>query len=142
MILAGPLKEEGKEYFRQIKKKIEKLKLQNRIDLQSGFVDNFDEDGEPIDGESDDEFEDEEIPSDEDTELDEVMSKLESFIDTDAIVDEEDDIDESDVDITQFNDLGMAETVSDVDEDVELDLDELKGEINKHVDATLSKYFK
>lgn len=106
------------------------------------FVDNFDEDGEPIDGESDDEFEDEEIPSDEDTELDEVMSKLESFIDTDAIVDEEDDIDESDVDITQFNDLGMAETVSDVDEDVELDLDELKGEINKHVDATLSKYFK
>jgi hypothetical protein len=36
----------------------------------------------------------------------------------------------------------MAETVSDVDEDVELDLDELKGEINKHVDATLSKYFK
>jgi len=98
------------------------------------FVDNFDEDGEPIDDVSDDEFEDE------DTELDEVMDKLESFIDTDAIVDE--DIDESDVDVTQFNDLGMAETVSDVDEDVELDLDELKGEINKHVDETLSKYFK
>lgn len=106
------------------------------------FVDNFDEDGEPIDGESDDEFEDEEIPSDEDTELDEVMDKLESFIDTDTIVDEDEIEEGGDIDISQFNDLGMAETVSDVDEDVELDLDELKGEINKHVDATLSKYFK
>lgn len=103
------------------------------------FVDNFDEDGEPIGDVSDDE----EIPSDEDTELDEIMSKLESFVDTDAIVDEEEDIEEKkEFDITKFNDLGMAETVSDLDEEVELDLDELKGEINKQVDATLSKYFK
>jgi hypothetical protein len=70
------------------------------------------------------------------------MDKLESFIDTDTIVDEDEIEEGGDIDISQFNDLGMAETVSDVDEDVELDLDELKGEINKHVDATLSKYFK
>ena len=57
--------------------------------------------------------------------------------------DTEEDIEEKrEFDINKLNDLGMAETVSDVDEDVELDLDELKGEINKHVDATLSKYFK
>ena len=43
LVLAGPLKKEGEEYFRQIKEKIEKLKLQNRTDLQYGFVDNFDE---------------------------------------------------------------------------------------------------
>lgn len=106
------------------------------------FVDNFDEDGEPIDDELDGEFEDEEIPADGDTELDEIMDRLESFIDTDAIVDE-DEIEESgDVDIKQFNDLGMAETVSEVDEEVELDLEELKSDINKHVEETLSKYFK
>lgn len=106
------------------------------------FVDNFDEDGEPIDDELDGEFEDEEIPADGDTELDEIMDRLESFIDTDAIVDE-DEIEESgDVDIKQFNDLGMAETVSEEDEEVELDLEELKSDINKHVEETLSKYFK
>ena len=33
----------------------------------------------------------------------------------------------------------MAETVSEEDEEFELDLEELKGEINKHVDDTLSK---
>ena len=106
------------------------------------FVDNFDEDGEPIDDELDGEFEDEEIPADGDTELDEIMDKLESFIDTDAIVDEEEIEESGDVDIKQFNDLGMAETVSEEDEEVELDLEELKSDINKHVEETLSKYFK
>ena len=106
------------------------------------FVDNFDEDGEPIDDELDGEFEDEEIPADGDTELDEIMDRLESFIDTDAIVDEEEIEESGDVDIKQFNDLGMAETVSEEDVDVELDLEELKSDINKHVEETLSKYFK
>ena len=36
----------------------------------------------------------------------------------------------------------MAETVSEEDEEVELDLEELKSDINKHVEETLSKYFK
>jgi len=43
MVLAGPLKDEGKEYFRQIQNKIEKLNLQSRVDLKVGFNDNFDE---------------------------------------------------------------------------------------------------
>ncbi len=109
------------------------------------FVDGFDEEGEPIDDESGDdelgdEIEDDDIPTD--TELDEVMDKLESFIDTDSIVDEDEIEEGGDIDITQFNDLGMAETVSEEGEEFELDLEELKGEINKHVDDTLSKYFK
>ena len=84
----------------QIEKLTEKFESKDDED----FVDNFDEDGEPIDGESDDEFEDEEIPSDEDTELDEVMDKLESFIDTDTIVDEDEIEEGGDIDISQFND--------------------------------------
>jgi len=108
------------------------------------------ESGEESDNEdefgSEEDFDDEGNPINVDSELDEIMAKLESFVDTDAIgVGEKDEIEieeTADVDITQFNDLGMAETVSDVDEEVELDLDELKNTINRQVGETLSKYFK
>jgi glycosyltransferase involved in cell wall biosynthesis len=43
LLLAGPLKDEGIEYFKRIQKKIDDLKLHDRVDLQTGFVDNFDE---------------------------------------------------------------------------------------------------
>ena len=43
LILAGPLKPENKDYFYQLQKKIESLRLNDRVDLKSGFVDNFDE---------------------------------------------------------------------------------------------------
>jgi len=79
------------------------------------------------------------------------MSKLESFIDTDTIVDE-DEIPEGNLPesekveekrIEDIADLSVRhEEVSEMEEDVELDLDELKKEINKNVDDTLSKYFK
>ena len=41
--MAGPLKKENNEYFKLIENKIYKLKLSDRVDLQTGFVDNFDE---------------------------------------------------------------------------------------------------
>ena len=76
---------------------------------------------------------------------------MESFIDTDTIVDE-DEIPEGDLPesekveekrIEDIADLSVRhEEVSEMEEDVELDLDELKKEINKNVDDTLSKYFK
>lgn len=86
-----------------------------------------------------------ELPSDE--ELDEIMDKLESFVDTDTIVDETSDLPESEEieekRIEDIADLSVRhEEVSEMEEDVELDLDELKKEINKNVDDTLSKYFK
>ncbi|MDG2397246.1 MAG: glycosyltransferase [Flavobacteriaceae bacterium] len=43
MVLNGPLKFENKGYYNLIKIKIKKLRLQNKIDLKSGFVSNFDE---------------------------------------------------------------------------------------------------
>ena len=43
LLLAGPLKDEGAEYFKNIKKKIDDLKLNDRVDLQIGFINNFDE---------------------------------------------------------------------------------------------------
>ena len=43
LILAGPLKHENNEYFIKIKNKINQLGLNNRVDIQIGFVDNFDE---------------------------------------------------------------------------------------------------
>jgi len=43
LVLAGPVKDEGKEYLEKVKTKIKELKLGNRVDLQTGFVDNFDE---------------------------------------------------------------------------------------------------
>lgn len=43
LILAGPLKKENKEYYQLIKKKIYDLGLTTRVDVQVGFIDNFDE---------------------------------------------------------------------------------------------------
>ncbi len=43
LILAGPLKEENKDYFQLILKKIDDLNLHDRVDLQVGFIENFDE---------------------------------------------------------------------------------------------------
>ena len=43
LILSGPLKSENNFYFNKIKKKIDNLRLNDRVDLKSGFVNNFDE---------------------------------------------------------------------------------------------------
>ena len=43
LILAGPLKKENSLYFEALEKKIVNLGLNNRIEIQTGFVDNFDE---------------------------------------------------------------------------------------------------
>jgi len=71
-----------------------------------------------------------------DSELGEAMDKLESFINT-PISTEESEFNE--VNLDKYNDLG--ENDSDIME-VELDLDEIKADINKSIGETLSKYFK
>lgn len=86
----------------------------------------------------------EDLPSEEpeDEDLDEIMAKLENFVDSDLESSEE-EVEETSIE--DFGDLGVQhEEVSEGDEEEleEIDLDELKSEINKHVDATLSKYFK
>ena len=43
LILAGPLKVENSIYFQRILKKIDNLSLNDRVEIQTGFVDNFDE---------------------------------------------------------------------------------------------------
>lgn len=43
LILAGPLKNENNFYLKSIQKKIDSLRLNNRVDLKTGFLDNFDE---------------------------------------------------------------------------------------------------
>ena len=67
-----------------------------------------------------------------DEELGETMDKLQSFLNMQAVQDEE-------VDLSKYSNLGMSN-----EEDVtkELDLDEIKNEINKSISETLGKYFK
>jgi hypothetical protein len=80
-----------------------------------------------------------------DEEIDEIMTKLESFVDAPVEESHDEDHVEEKVDLSQFNDLGVEEEVSeedDVNDEYEIDLEELKGDINKLVDETLSKYFK
>jgi hypothetical protein len=57
------------------------------------------------------------------------MDKLESFINTPVSTDEE-------IDLSKYADLGS------LDETKEIDLDEIKNEINKSISETLGKYFK
>jgi hypothetical protein len=71
------------------------------------------------------EMEDEEIPAEDDLSEIDAMDALESFIDT--------PIDSNEIDLSKY---------SDIDDIQELDLDEIKNEINRTVGETLSKYFK
>ena len=43
MILAGPLKNENKSYFESVKRKVDILGLKNRVEIKTGFIENFDE---------------------------------------------------------------------------------------------------
>lgn len=74
--------------------------------------------------------------------IDEIMSKLESFVT--APVEEESSEELEEKSIEDFADLSVRhEEVSEEEDEIgEIDLDELKKEINMHVDETLSKYFK
>ena len=71
------------------------------------------------------EMEDEEIPSEDELSEMDAMDALESFIDT--------PIENNEIDLSKY---------SDIDDIQELDLDEIKNEINRTVGETLSKYFK
>ena len=75
----------------------------------------------------------EEPVADEDLEEDLSMDALESFINTP--IDTEDEVEE--IDLSKYADLGEEEDTIE-----ELDLDEIKNEINRTVGETLSKYFK
>lgn len=86
------------------------------------------------------------FPSDEpeddgvDAEIDEIMAKLESFINEPV----EEESSEKEISEKSIEDYGITREseVSEEDEIGEIDLDELKSEINRHVGQTLSKYFK
>jgi hypothetical protein len=59
------------------------------------------------------------------------MDKLEEFINTPAYQ-------ENEIDLSKYADLG-----EEMDDDTtEIDLEEIKKEINNHISGTLSKYFK
>lgn len=93
---------------------------------------------------------DDEGPSDDevDGEVDEIMDKLESFVnDTPIVQKEEEPIieksieDYADLSVKHEGEVEEGDDSNDTEEIGEIDLDQLKSEINKHVDETLSKYF-
>ncbi len=119
----------------------DKEEIAERFEPKDDFSDEEGIDDIQSEDSMDDEITDE--PSDE--EIDEIMAKLESFVD--APIEEIGELPESEEieekRIEDIADLSVRhEEVSEEEEDVELDLDELKKEINKNVDDTLSKYFK
>jgi hypothetical protein len=116
------------------------------VDLDKLEDDDIEEIGKKFNRDEDEETPSEEPSSDEETpseepepspeptpdeDLGETMSKLDSFIRTSAPHDQDE------IDLSKYADLGN------VDEDLqEIDLDEIKNEINKSIGDTLSKYFK
>lgn len=116
---------------------LEKLDLEDLEEIGKKFEREEDVEGlpsdeeipsdEPVDGESSDE-EPAPVPSDE--ELGETMSKLSDFVKSKA-PSETDEID-----------LSKYADIDDMSEETEIDLDEIKNEINARIGETLSKYFK
>jgi hypothetical protein len=112
------------------------------VDLESLEDDDIEEIGKKFSRDIDDntEIEGDDLPSEDeesnsepesDSDLGEIhsMDKLESFINTPISTDEE-------IDLSKYADLGS------VDETKEIDLDEIKNDINKSISDTLGKYFK
>ncbi len=113
------------------------------VDLDKLEDDDIEEIGKKFDREAeedaDSDVETPDVPADDETspseptgdeELGETMDKLESFLNTPAVQDEE-------IDLSKYADLGTPN-----EETKELDLDEIKNEINKSISETLGKYFK
>jgi hypothetical protein len=73
----------------------------------------------------------EEPESDEDLGEMSMMDKLETFINMPAVQDEE-------IDLSKYADLGSVQE----DDIKEVDLEEIKKEINRNIEETLGKYFK
>ena len=94
-----------------------------------------------VEEDADSDVEMDDVPADDETtpseptgdeELGETMDKLENFLNMPAVQDEE-------IDLSKYADLG---TPNEGDITKELDLDEIKNEINKSISETLGKYFK
>lgn len=92
----------------------------------------------PMDDEQLPEPEDAEVPSEEISEVD-GMDALESFINTPIQTDEIDLSKYADLD--EMSDFDINEMSHEMDEEKEIDLDEIKAEINRSIGETLSKYF-
>jgi len=112
------------------------------VDLTKLSDEDIEEIGKKFDREVEDDVElSDEVPSDEDTaevppadeDLGEMsmMDKLESFINSPAVQDEE-------IDLSKYSDLDEYEK----DDIKEIDLEEIKKEINQSIESTLGKYFK
>jgi hypothetical protein len=112
------------------------------VDLTKLSDEDIGEIGKKFDREVEDDVElSDEVPSDEDTaevppsdeDLGEMsmMDKLESFINSPAVQDEE-------IDLSKYSDLDEYEK----DDIKEIDLEEIKKEINQSIESTLGKYFK
>lgn len=113
---------------------LDKLEDEDIEEIGNKFDRDAEEDADSDVDAPDDESDDEIAPSEPtgDEELGETMDRLESFLNMPAVQDEE-------VDLSKYSNLGMSN-----EEDVtkELDLDEIKNEINKSISETLGKYFK
>ena len=112
------------------------------VDLTKLSDEDIGEIGKKFDREVEDDVElSDEVPSDEgtaevppaDEDLGEMsmMDKLESFINSPAVQDEE-------IDLSKYSDLDEYEK----DDIKEIDLEEIKKEINQSIESTLGKYFK
>ena len=113
---------------------LDKLEDEDIEEIGNKFDRDVEEDADSDVESPDDESDDEMVPSEPtgDEELGETMDRLESFLNMPAVQDEE-------IDLSKYSNLGMSN-----EEDItkELDLDEIKNEINKSISETLGKYFK
>jgi hypothetical protein len=123
---------------------LEKLDDEDLEDISKKFEpkEEVESDDEEMGGEETLPTGDEEVPAEEpapegaDAELGETMDKLHAFINSKSPREETDEID-----LSKFVDIGKG-SVQEEDELKELDLDEIKRDINDSINNTLSKYFK
>lgn len=112
---------------------LDKLEDEDIEDIAKKFERDEDFGGEEFStddtGMDDEEIPSEDVPSDEEIEESNAIDSLESFINT--------PIETGEIDLSKYADLD-----EEADDIQELDLDEIKNEINKSVGETLSKYFK
>jgi hypothetical protein len=117
-------------------------------DDKQDIITRFESNNDITDTENDFDFSDEEEPEDEE-EIDEVIGKLENFINNSMDDEEIDEQEDEEIDLSSISMGGgdveselSEEEISEKDEDVEIDIEEVKRKISDTVNATLSDIFK
>lgn len=122
---------------------LSKLSPEDKEEISKKFKKSDDMGNDDLEDDSPSNDQDSTSPSPENNELgEEDMNGLKDFVNMSAPHDEHEEKETGGINLKKYTDLGSVHEEEGMEDDVqEIDMDEIKREINQHISGTLSKYF-